>query len=100
MKLQFFFSPTEDLGGFHIDEAGACSEKYNRNIAAVGDLITLVESDFFIGEFNSNWGRLIRTMRMQLQDSIGGNNNSTVTLARERDMKVAWGKLYPGPPGW
>ncbi|KAL7523939.1 hypothetical protein ACHAWF_000758, partial [Thalassiosira exigua] len=89
-KFRFVFSPTDDLKGFHIDAKGNCIAKYARNVAAIADLSTIVNSDLFVGEFNSNWGRLVRILRMRLLD--GGRPAA-------KEIRVAWGNAYPGPPG-
>ena len=87
--------------GFHIRTGAAkgdCEDRYERNLAAIADLMLLAKSDLFVGEFNSNWGRLVRTFRLYMN-----NNANLVAGARpvlERRMKVAWGPRQPGPPGW
>jgi len=101
-RFRFFFgtSPSEQnaLVSYHIDEGpskGDCEERYRRNIAGIADLMILAKADIFIGEFNSNWGRLVRTFRLRLNTS--GKWARPVLL---KEMRVAWGSSHPGPPGW
>ena len=87
--------------GFHIRTGAAkgdCDDRYERNVAAIADLMILAKSDLFVGEFNSNWGRLVRTFRLYMN-----NDANLVAGARpvlERRMKVAWGPRQQSPPGW
>ena len=62
------------------------------------------------GEFNSNWGRLMRTMRVRLdlptlQDD-GGNiyidkkaGGALPKYSKTLDMRIAWGPTTPWLPG-
>lgn len=81
----------------------------------------LTKSNTFVGEFTSNWGRLVRTFRTQLNDMYVMPDTSLgwkelLGLAREEDelpkaeggrpslvhdTRVAFGedKALP-PPGW
>lgn len=100
-KFQFVLSSFEQDVGFHIDAGGskgACEDRYSRNIASVADLMILAKSNIFVGEFNSNWGRLVRSFRLSMNDSAKIMNGARPVLQRE--MRVAWGNLRPGPPGW
>lgn len=100
-KFQFVFSPFEQSLGFHIETGpskGDCEERYTRNVASIADLMILTKSDMFVGEYNSNWGRLVRTFRLKMNDSAKIMNGARPVL--ERRMKVAWGHQHPGPPGW
>ncbi|KAL7535059.1 hypothetical protein ACHAXR_006245 [Thalassiosira sp. AJA248-18] len=100
-KFQFILTTYDSEVGYHID-AGAskanCEDRYARNIAGIADLMILTRSDIFVGEFNSNWGRLVRTFRLKVNDSAKVMNGARPVL--ERNMKVAWGNQRPGPPGW
>ncbi|KAL7466475.1 hypothetical protein ACHAXS_006772 [Conticribra weissflogii] len=98
-RLTFYFNPTQDTV-FHIDESGdddSCFARYHRNIVSMADLWILARSHTFIGEYNSNWGRLLRTMRtvMNDDDSEGGSGELTKTI----DTRVAWGPDRPRCPG-
>jgi hypothetical protein len=64
----------------------------------------------YSGEFNSNWGRLMRTMRVRLdlptlQDD-GGNSyidkkagGVLPKYSKTLDMRIAWGPRTPRLPG-
>eukprot|EP00581_Thalassiosira_minuscula_P012210 CAMPEP_0183715970 /NCGR_PEP_ID=MMETSP0737-20130205/10017_1 /TAXON_ID=385413 /ORGANISM="Thalassiosira miniscula, Strain CCMP1093" /LENGTH=566 /DNA_ID=CAMNT_0025945157 /DNA_START=75 /DNA_END=1775 /DNA_ORIENTATION=+ len=104
-KIRFIFgtSPSDQtaLVGYHLDEGpskGDCEERYRRNIAGIADLMILAKADIFIGEFNSNWGRLVRTFRLKVNDSTKILHGARPVLKKE--MRVAWGNQQPGPPGW
>lgn len=121
-RFQFIFSPLDPSLGFHIDKSSHakddCDERYARNIASIADLMILAKSDTYVGEYNSNWGRLVRTFRVRMNEKANlassasfvpqeaGNNNNPAALLSvqrpvvERDVKIAWGHQYPGPPGW
>jgi hypothetical protein len=97
-QLTFYFNPTQEKS-FHIAGAGektpiegdTCTARYNRNIASIADLWMLARSRAFIGEFNSNWGRLLRVVRLRLTDV----DPFSVVL----DMRIAWGRDDVGRPG-
>eukprot|EP00986_Skeletonema_menzelii_P004751 scaffold1665_cov149-Skeletonema_menzelii.AAC.1 len=81
-ELSFYFNPTKE-SGFHLNGDG---ER--------GFLDGSKDNCFDSGEFNSNWGRLLRTMRVRLRDS--GDAEYSKTL----DMRIAWGVMQPRLPGW
>ena len=97
----------EEEGGeatpeFHLDSGcskGDCEERYSRNIASIADLMILSKADVFVGEFNSNWGRLVRTFRLRLNNSGKVKNGARPVLTRG-ETRIAWGHKRPGPPGW
>jgi hypothetical protein len=84
-------------------------------------MMILTRSNTFVGEFNSNWGRIIRLFRTQLNDmyvipdKVSGwadffgltkNTKETESLKAEplvlvHDIRVAFAedKAIP-PPGW
>src|SRR6056300_615555 len=83
-KVKFIFAPFSEDGdtAFHINEGGGktdCYVRYNRNIRAIADLLLLTKADTFVGEFVSNWGRIIRLNRLILNDSprVGEINQSS-----------------------
>lgn len=86
--FRFWFHPMV-IGDFpsdtsivsHIREATDCRNRYNRTLAAVMDLMLLTRSTVFVGEYNSNWGRLVRTHRTVMVDGI----------AHVRDVRTVWG---------
>lgn len=127
-KFNFVFGPpTKDDKSIHLNSEGGhknCVDRYKRNIVGIADLLILTKSNLFVGEFNSNWGRLVRVFRMRLNDDLftanreveGVDSDEEEQLAAEgekrrraartvahpvltRDLKVAWGKTHPGPLG-
>jgi len=100
-KFRFFFGQFNQSLGFHINQRkrkGDCEERYARNVASIADLMILAKSDVFVGDFNSNWGRLVRTFRLRMSnDAEVAAGARPVTL---KEVKVAWGSETPLPPGW
>lgn len=43
-------------------------DQYLRTVSAITDLHILSQSDVFVGEFQSYWGRILRTLRTSFQD--------------------------------
>jgi len=80
---------------------GGCADRYDNAIVSIADFVVLRNADTFVGEFHSDWGKLIRTFRLMLKAGqrlgLGGVDQGPVLL---KDTKVAWGRLHPGPPGW
>lgn len=125
-KFRFVFGPMpkDDIPS-HLNSEGGhrnCVDRYKRNIAGIADLLILAKSNLFVGEFNSNWGRLVRVFRMRLNDELmtangevdsgdldekeqpadGKRRRTAKTVARPvlaKGLKVAWGKHHPGPLG-
>lgn len=117
-KFNFIFGPMpkDDIPS-HLNSEGAhknCVDRYKRNIAGIADLLILAKSNLFVGEFNSNWGRLVRVFRMRLNDELfmangddeeqpdGKRRRTAKTVAHPvltKGLKVAWGKPHPGPLG-
>jgi hypothetical protein len=112
-KAVFIFSPmTEEEGhslrSFHISPCRKklcpednCFKRYDRNIAAIADLMILTKSAKFVGEFNSNWGRLIRNFRTVLNDNSNpyAESDEDEPPVFVRDTVVAFGPNHPGPVG-
>ena len=144
-RVKFIFSPDASHGSLHISEGGVridCVERerrrpiccsvcllpvflnasssytgYKRNIQSIADMMILTKSNTFVGEFTSNWGRIVRIFRTQLNDmyvipdkSSGWadifNAKETETLKAEpivlvHDIRMAFAedKAIP-PPGW
>jgi hypothetical protein len=123
-ELSFYFNPTDadafhlngdGEGGFRDDggngnrEEDTCFARYHRNIVSVADMFLLCRARTFIGEYNSNWGRVIRTVRVRLLDptlarwegdggGVGGapaRGGLTYTL----DTRIAWGSNRERSPG-
>jgi hypothetical protein len=101
-RFRFVFSTYDAKTGYHLHKGyakGTCEERYERNVASVADLMLLTRSDVAVVEFNSNWGRLVRTFRLRVNDSKRVMNGARPVLMKG-EMRIAWGKKLPGPPGW
>ena len=97
-ELTFYFNPTNEVSAFHLNGDGEkpseesaendnCFARYHRNIASIADMMILSKGKTFIGEYNSNWGRVIRTMRVRMNKNVvPGSNDYTRTL----DTRIAW----------
>jgi hypothetical protein len=98
-KFTFYFNPTQDKA-FHIGGYGerepidgdTCSARYHRNIASMVDVWMLARSRTFVGEFNSNWGKLLRVVRMRL--------TNVEPFSILLDTRIAWGRDTVSFPGW
>jgi len=127
-ELTFYFNPTDDSafhlngdgeGGFEegreVEGGDSCFGRYHRNIASIADMMILSKARTFIGEFNSNWGRAIRTMRVRLSKPVAqydGAANGDGSIAMERniqevgsftrtlDTRIAWGSDRARTPGY
>jgi len=111
-KIKFTVSKVKKILG-----AGVCAARYARTIADISDFIVVRTADTFVGEFNSDWGKLIRLFRLAVNQEVGmiGNrgmlgptqklvlgqrggaemDQSPVLL---KDTKVAWGPMRPLSP--
>jgi len=111
-KIKFKVSKVKKILG-----AGGCAARYAKTIADISDFIVVRTADTFVGEFNSDWGKLIRLFRLALNQEVGmiGNrgmlgpvqllilgqrggaeiDQSPVLL---KDTKVAWGPMRPLSP--
>lgn len=85
--------PRIDLGA-----GSSCADRYANTLASVADLELLRKSDTFVGEFNSDLGRLVRVFRKTLNG--GANAGAGESPVASKDFKMAWGYLHPGAPGW
>ena len=115
-QLTFYFNPA-DSQAFHLNGDGEkgfgpnhkdaaeqenCLTRYQRNIVGIADMMVLSKAATFIGEYNSNWGRVIRTLRVRLiSPSIeaGGNDAKPEELTRVLDTRIAWGSNVVREPG-
>lgn len=120
-QLTFFFNPTDDSAfalngdgekGFKNGNDGdSCFMRYHRNIASIADMMILAKAKTFIGEYNSNWGRVIRLVRVRLnklevpvvlsdskvdQDAISVVGPAATSVL---DLRVAWGSTRAPTPG-
>lgn len=103
-SLKFHFHPTQSdatAETFHIQHGGPkgnCVSRYDRSIAALSDLMILTKSSTFTGEYNSNWGRLVRLMRIYL-DTCADNETAINKTIRIKDVRIAFGSETPLPSG-
>lgn len=127
-ELTFYMNPTDE-SAFHLNGDGEhgfkddsdntpeggdnCFMRYHRNIASIADMMILSKAKTFIGEYNSNWGRVIRTMRVRLnspvvQDDSGEGETGEVTqkavnsfdFTKVLDTRIAWGSTVARTPGY
>ncbi|KAL3767354.1 hypothetical protein ACHAWO_007297 [Cyclotella atomus] len=97
-QFMFHFNPTQEKS-FHLGgdgekypiEGDNCSARYHRNIASMADFMMLARSRTFVGEYNSNWGKLLRVMRMRLTD--------VEPFSTLLDTRIAWGRDGVAGPG-
>ena len=93
-SANFIFSPaSKTTDSFHMTPCqnymGTCQEdncvkRYERNIAAMADLVILTRAQKFVGEFNSNWGRLVRGFRTVFRPDYDGRlDTGPPVLVRE-----------------
>jgi len=90
-NVSFYMNP-DTSPKIHLQSDLECSIRYNRTIAAIADLKILSQSDIFVGEYNSNEGRLVHTARTSFVDGEIGT-------ARQLDMRIAFGPESRGIPG-
>lgn len=106
LRLAFAFHPGSDSVSEHLHNRNSkdtCFKRYQRNVAAISDLMILTRADTFVGEYNSNWGRLVRTLRTSFDnnDDVPAKNATTEEWGAVivRDVVVAWGSNAPKHPG-
>ena len=73
-----------------------CSSRYHRNIVSMADLMVLAKAKMCILEFNSNWGRLVRALRVQMKNGTAAGDDVDRTTKGVAspfvlDTRVAWG---------
>lgn len=107
-ELTFYFNPTNETHAFHINGDGehgllagdSCFARYERSVTVVADIMVLAKARTFIGEYNSNLGRVIRTGRVRVNDMNENHEESAgVSLARVLDTRIAWGDNKVRGPG-
>jgi len=108
-KIHFTVSKVEKIFG-----ESDCVAQYAKTIGSISDFIVARTADTFVGEFNSDWGKLIRLFRLVLNEEGGmlnimgklGPAHRLVLSQREstgadpspvvlKDTKVAWGPIRP-----
>lgn len=92
-KARFVFSPvSKTTDSFHITPCQKylgtcnndnCAQRYERNIAAMADLMILTRSDKFVGEYNSNWGRLVKGLRTIFRPTYNGMPDMSAVLVKD-----------------
>lgn len=95
-KVNFVFAPTPKDKAFHINDRRTgddCHQVYKRNIAAISDLMILIRSQKFVGDYNSNWGRFIKVARSFL------NTDGARPLVFKKPIIAVFGNMHPGVPG-
>lgn len=115
-ELTFYFNPT-DADAYHLNGSGEggfsdesrvdnCFERYHRNIVSIADMFLLCRARTFIGEYNSNWGRVIREIRVRLNPILalpdGDGDGDILTrndLTYTLDTRIAWGSNRERNPG-
>jgi len=119
-RVRFVFSAAEDDVAFHLHEGGVgkvdCVDRYKRNINSVADLMIVTKSNTFVGEFTSNWGRLVRVFRTKLNDGyvlpveptafekllgveVDEDDEEAPVFIKDIRLAFAEDKEIP-PPGW
>ena len=92
VKFQFSFGAVLEEG-YHNQwlhrYPDKCKDLYTRIIASITDLTILIRSNVFVGEYNANFGRLVRTYRMKVNDIQMVQQGEAPTI--EKDTKIAWG---------
>lgn len=101
-RFWFHPDPIAETGSIvgHIREASDCQNRYQRTVAAVLDLLLLTRATVFVGEFNSNWGRLIHTHRAvfaRLRSNELGSTRELQVATKVRDVRIVFG---PNETGW
>jgi hypothetical protein len=87
------YTNPDDSTAVHLQSDGNCKNRYNRTIAAISDLCILSRSNVFVGEYNSNWGRLVHTARSLFRGGVVG------TAGTQDDTRIAFGGVERGTPG-
>ena len=70
----------------------SCAERYGNTIAKMAEIVIMKKSETFIGEFYTEMGRLVRSLRMRLSDEERAVDGG--------ETHAAWGIVHPGPPGY
>lgn len=87
----FVMNPDNASSMGHINTVADCQRRYIKTVSAIMDLMILGRADIFLGEFSSNWGRLLRTWRTSFV-------NNTVGTGKPRHMYSVFGNRQN--PGW
>ncbi|KAL7502643.1 hypothetical protein ACHAXN_001496 [Cyclotella atomus] len=89
----FIFSPASNVtDNFHMTPCGNyvgtceednCDKRYQRNIAAMADFFILSRANKFVGEYNSNWGRIVKGFRTMFSPSYNGMYDVSPVMIRD-----------------
>ncbi|KAL7552740.1 hypothetical protein ACHAWF_017375, partial [Thalassiosira exigua] len=92
LKFRFSFGPPPPGNHYHnlSFKRGLCTNLYQTIVASVADLTLLARSETFVGEYNSNWGRVVRAFRLVVND-VAKVREGGERAALERDTRIAWG---------
>uniref|UniRef100_A0A7S1VDJ4 Uncharacterized protein n=1 Tax=Grammatophora oceanica TaxID=210454 RepID=A0A7S1VDJ4_9STRA len=93
--LNFVLSPKPEASQGHVKDAKDCATKYDFTISMVMDLYLLVHASVFVGEFNSNWGRLVGYLRVHFADV----HERVMGTAQPREIRIAFGPTGRNSPG-
>lgn len=112
-KIQFTVSPLQS----DLETSNDCAARHANTVGHVADFIMMNKADTFVGDFLSDWGQLVRMVRLELKPELGTISDEPVnsrplsrlmrtqTLEIERrnpvslrDTEVAWGYSHPPAP--
>jgi len=79
----------------------SCDASYSRTIANIADFLIFSKAASFVGDFDSDWGRLVRTFRLKMKEGpTSDGDESPVSLP---GTEIAWGEIkipQAEIPGW
>uniref|UniRef100_A0A7S1VDB7 Uncharacterized protein n=1 Tax=Grammatophora oceanica TaxID=210454 RepID=A0A7S1VDB7_9STRA len=93
--FNFVLTPKPEASQGHVKTEKDCTAKYDKTISMVMDLYLLVHASVFVGEFNSNWGRLVTNLRVHFPDV----DEPVMGTAKPREVRVAFGDVARDAPG-
>ena len=82
MTFEVFFN-AQSMGidhGHHTSETHrpkGCGERYKQDVGALADLFMLRDSCYAVVSYNSNWGKLTRTLRSKLDEKSHLNRGNS-----------------------
>lgn len=91
---RFLFPASSEATTFHVTPCQKykktcpgddCHKRYQRIIAAVGDMMILSRANKLVCDYNSSWGRIIKGFRTVFDDN---NNNSIQSLTNRHAVVV------------
>ncbi len=69
----------------HVLQEKNCSVRYAMTMDALAELEVLIRADVFVGEFNSNWGKYIHTMRTDFSGAYPKVRDFRFAIALEKE---------------